>query len=175
MFTNNSQQLAENKLLLLHIFDRIEFPMSNPQITQFVLENDIMNYFMLQQFLGELKDSKFIIEKQKDNEHIFVITEKGKSALSYFVNRIPKSQIDRIDQLLNVQKEKFIKNTQVKADYIKIKDDEYLVELGVIEKDMPIINLKLNVANNKHAKQICEKWRESAPSLYGQIINLLIE
>lgn len=175
MFTNSSQQLAENKLLLLYIIDRIEFPMSNPQITQFVLENDIMNYFMLQQFLGELKDSKFIIENTKDNEHIFTITDMGKSTLSYFVNRIPKSQIERIDQLLNIQKEKFIRNTQITADYIKIKDDEYLVKLGVVEKDLPIINLKLSVANNKQAKQICEKWRESAPNLYGQIINMLIE
>lgn len=175
MFNNSSQQLAESKLLLLYIFDRIEFPMSNPQITQFVLENDIMNYFMLQQYLGELKDSKFIIENKRDNEYIFIITEKGKSALSYFVNRIPKSKIDSIDQLLNVQKEKFKRNTQVKADYIKLKDEEYLVKLDVIEKDLPIINLKLSVTNNKQAKQICEKWQENAPSLYSQIINLLID
>ncbi len=175
MFNNSSQQLAESKLILLYIFDRIEFPMSNSQITQFVLENDIMNYFMLHQYLGELKDSKFIIEKAKDSNHIFIITEKGKSTLSYFINRVPSSQIERIDKLLNIQKEQFIKNTQIKADYIKIKDDEFLVKLNVTEKDMSIINLKLSVATNKQAKQICEKWKESAPSLYGQIINLLIE
>jgi len=175
VFNNSSQQLAESKLLLLYIFDRIEFPMSNPQITQFVLENDIMNYFMLQQYLGELKDAKFITENQRDNEYIFIITEKGKSTLSYFIDRIPVSKIERIDQLLNIQKQKLIENTQIKADYIKLKDNEYLVKLDVTEKDLPIINLKLSVTNNKQAKQICEKWRKSAPSLYGQIINLLIE
>ncbi|ABW19563.1 DUF4364 family protein [Alkaliphilus oremlandii] len=175
MFTNNSQQLAENKLLLLYILDRIEFPMTNAQVTQFVLENDIMNYFMLQQYLGELKDSKFIVEKQSEKHHIFILTESGKNTLSYFVNRIPKSQVERIDQLLNIQKEKMVKNRQVKADYIKISDDEYLVKLDVIEKDMSLIHLNLSVANNKQAKQICEKWREDAPNLYSQIINLLIE
>lgn len=175
MFTNNSQQLAENKLLLLYILDRIEFPMTNAQVTQFILENDIMNYFMLQQYLGELKDSKFIVEKQSETNHIFILTESGKNTLSYFVNRIPKSQIERIDQLLNIQKEKMVKNRQVKADYIKISDDEYLVKLDVIEKDMSLIHLNLSVANNKQAKQICEKWREDAPNLYSQIINLLIE
>lgn len=175
MFTNNSQQLAESKLLLLYIFDRFEFPMTNPQVTQFVLENDIMNYFMFQQYLGELKDSKFIFEKEKGGENIFIITEKGRSTLSYFVNRIPNSQIERIDKLLNIQKEKFIMNTEIKADYVKVKDDEYLVRLVVVEKEMPIINLKLSVVTNKQAKQICEKWRTSAPSLYGQIINMLIE
>lgn len=175
MFNNNPQQLAEDKLLLLYIFDCIEFPISNSQITQFILENDIMNYFMLQQYLGELKDSRFIIEKPKDSEHMYIITDKGKKTLSYFVDRIPKAQIKKIDDLLNIQREKLIKNTQVQADYIKLKDEEYLVKLDVIEKDIPIINLKLSVANNKQAKQICKKWRENAPNLYGQIINLLIE
>lgn len=175
MFNNTPQQLAEDKLLLLYILDSVEFPIPNSQIIQFMLENDIMNYFVLQQYLGELKDSKFIIEKPKDNEHMFIITDRGKKTLSYFVDRIPKSQIKKIDNLLNIQKKEFIKNTQVQSDYIKIKDEEYLVKLDVIEKDIPIINLKLSVANNKQAKQICKKWREDAPSLYGQIINLLIE
>ncbi len=175
MFTNNPQQLAEDKLLLLYIFDSIELPMSNPQITQFILENDIMNYFILQQYLSELKDSKFIVEKPKDNEYIYMITDKGTKTLSYFINRIPQSQIQRINKLLNIQKQNIIKNTQIQADYIKLKDDEFLVKLRVIEKDMPIIDLKLSVANNKQAKQICQKWREDASSLYGHIINLLIE
>lgn len=175
MFTNSSQQLAKVKLLLLYIIHRIELPMSNTQLTQFVLENDIMNYFMLQQFLSELKDSKFIIEKSNDKKNVLTITDIGKNTLNYFLDRIPKSQIEHIDQLLNIQKEKLILNAQVTADYVKLKDNEYLVKLKVTENTLSIINLELSVANNKQAKQICEKWLENAPSFYSQIINMLIE
>lgn len=66
MFTDNSQQLARFKLLLLYIIHRFGFPVSNTQLTQFVLENDIMDYFMLQQFLSELEDSKFVTNESSD-------------------------------------------------------------------------------------------------------------
>ncbi len=175
MFTNSSQQLAKSKLLLLYIIHRIEFPMSNTQITQFVLENDIMDYFMLQQFLGELKDSKFIIEKSNDSENTLIITEMGKTTLNYFMDRIPKSQIEDIDKLLNIQKENLIQNAEVTADYIKLKDSEFLVRLKVREDDLSIINLEVSVTNNKQAKEICEKWLDNAPSFYSQIIHMLID
>lgn len=175
MFTDNSQQLARFKLLLLYIIHRFGFPISNTQLTQFILENDIMDYFMLQQFLSELKDSNFIIDEPNDKEHVLVITDAGKNTLNYFMNHIPKSKIEHIDQLLNVQKEKFILDAQVTADYIKLKDNEYLVRLKVTENNLIIVNLELGVTNNKQAKQICKKWLENTPNLYNQIINMLVE
>ncbi len=175
MFTDNSQQLARFKLLLLYIIHRFGFPTSNTQLTQFILENNIMDYFMLQQFLSELKDSKFVTDEPNDKKHILVITDAGKNTLNYFMSHIPKSKIEHIDQLLNVQKEKFILDAQVTADYIKLKDNEYLVKLKVTENDLIIVNLELGVTNNKQAKQICRKWLENTPSLYNQIINMLVE
>ena len=175
MFTDSSKQLAKFKLLLLYIIHHIGSPVSNIQLTQFVLENDIMDYFMLQQFLSELKDSKFIIEEFKDKEHIFTITNMVKNTLNYFTDHIPESKIEHVNKLLNIRKEKLILNAQITADYIKLKNNEYLARLKATEKDLPIINLELNVVNNRQAKQICEKWLENAPSFYNRIINMLIE
>lgn len=175
MFTDSSQQLAKFKLLLLYIIHYIGSPASNVQLTQFVLENNIMDYFMLQQFLSELKDSKFITEEFNDKKHAFTITNMGKDTLNYFINHISESKIEHVNELLNIQKERLILNAQVTADYIKLKNNEYLARLKATENDLPIINLELNVVNNKQAKQICEKWLENAPSFYNQIINMLIE
>ena len=175
MFTDNSQQLARFKLLLLYIIHRFGFPVSNTQLTQFVLENNIMDYFMLQQFLSELEDSKFVTNESSDKKHVLVITDAGKNTLNYFINHIPKSKIEHIDQLLNVQKEKFILDAQVTADYVKLKDNEYLVKLKVTENDLLIVNLELGVTSNKQAKQICKRWLENTPNLYNQIINMLVE
>ena len=175
MFINSSQQLAEQKLLLLYIFDQLELPISNSQITDLVLENEIMNYFTFQQYLTELKESDFIIEEIQESNQLFSITDKGKKTLEYFVNRIPKQQLDKIKKLLNNKKQELIKYSEIKAEYIKLKDEEYLVTLKVIEKEIPMINIKLNVNSNKQAKQICERWKNKAQDLYGEIINLLVE
>ena len=58
MFEYN-QELAENKLLLLYIFDKIQLPVSNNLITEIVLENNLFNYFHIQQYLSELVTSDF--------------------------------------------------------------------------------------------------------------------
>lgn len=174
MFTNNSQQLAQAKLLLLYIVNNIGVAISNSQLTQIVLENNLMDYFMLQQFLGELKDSSFIIEENIDEKHILTITDMGKSTLSYFINRIPESLLENIDEILSIQKQKIILNTQVTAEYIRLEDDSYLVTLKVVENDLSIINLELNVANNKQAKDICAKWKNNASKFYSQIINMFM-
>ena len=44
MFDDTSN-LAENKLILLYIFDKVKLPISNVQLSEIVLENDIIDYF----------------------------------------------------------------------------------------------------------------------------------
>jgi hypothetical protein len=68
MFKDMSE-LAENKLLLLYIFCEIGMPVSNSHITQIILENNLINYFSLQQYLSELIDSGFINIKKHDKQH----------------------------------------------------------------------------------------------------------
>ncbi|KAB3535381.1 DUF4364 family protein [Alkaliphilus pronyensis] len=174
MFVNSSQQLAEKKLLLLYIFDKFDMPITHSQTTDFILKNDLMNYFMLQQFLAELKDAEFITEEAKDNLQYFSITEKGKNTLKYFADRIPQSSINRINGILGTAKEELKKSSEIKADYIKKNDTEYLVTLKVIENQQQIFSMELNVSSNKQAKLICDNWRKKAQNTYGKIINLLI-
>ncbi|MBM7616325.1 DUF4364 family protein [Alkaliphilus hydrothermalis] len=175
MFVNSSQQLAEKKLLLLYIFKQFDGTVSHSQVTDFVLENDLLNYFIFQQFIGELKDSKFIVEEIKDQKQLFTVTDKGKDTLRYFINRIPQRQLDRVNELLKEKKHEIVKKSQVTADYVKVKEGEYLVNLKVVEGDVTIISISLNVASNKHAKQVCENWQGNVQDIYGTLINQLIE
>ena len=67
MFNDNTEELAQNKLILLYIIDKSQSSLSNSQITEIVLEDNYMNYFLIQQFLSELVKSKFI-EYTKNKE-----------------------------------------------------------------------------------------------------------
>ena len=48
MFENSSEELAYHKLLILYILEKIKMDLTNSQITQVVLETEMMNYFSLQ-------------------------------------------------------------------------------------------------------------------------------
>ena len=77
MFNDNTEELAQNKLILLYIIDKSQSSLSNSQITEIVLEDNYMNYFLIQQFLSELVKSKFIeYTKNKGNEK-YVLDRKS--------------------------------------------------------------------------------------------------
>ena len=59
MFENSSEELASHKLLILYILDKINMDLTNSQITQVVLETEMMNYFSLQQFYLSLWNLNF--------------------------------------------------------------------------------------------------------------------
>ncbi|MBB6217084.1 putative transcriptional regulator [Anaerosolibacter carboniphilus] len=174
MFSNNTQQQAEQKLILLHILHEFNIPLTNTQITEFVMEKDYMNYFSLQQYLGELVSSHMLEYSASSDQYFYLLTEKGRNTLQFFKDRLSPDMITAIQKSVDLKKQMLLKEMQITAEYIKRKDSEYIVDLKVVENDITLIDLKLSVVTNKHAKQICEKWKNEAPSLYGEIINLLI-
>ena len=69
--SESMSQLAENKLILLYLINKMSMPLSNSEICLFALEKDYMDYFSLQQYLGELVDSEFL-EVTKEKQHYAV-------------------------------------------------------------------------------------------------------
>ena len=166
--------LAENKLLVLYIFNKLKFSISNIQITQIVLENNLINYFTLQQYMLELVSSGFLnYTKETEKQRLF-ISEKGIKVLSLFENRLSSNKTDIIDTYLKSQTENIKKEIAVSADYTIGKSNSFVVDLRTSENDIVLMNLKLSVASNKQAKALCAKWKENSAELYDKIVNLLI-
>ncbi|MBV7274589.1 DUF4364 family protein [Clostridium thailandense] len=166
-------ELAENKLLLLYIFNKIKLPISNNNITQIILENNFINYFTLQQYLEELISSNFVKQIDELGTHRFMITEKGTKVLSLFGNRISNKKIDTIDNYLKGQMEIIKKEVTVTANYT-IENNNFIVNLKALENDSILIDIKITVGSNQHAKDLCHRWKNNSSELYSRIINLLI-
>ena len=175
MFMENSKDLAQNKLLLLYILEQVDIPMSNSELTQFVLENNYMNYFMVQQYLGELVNSRFIEFISENGIEYYKLTDSGKSALNYFTERIPDTTKEEINKKYEKKREELVKETQIIGNYYKKNESEYIVTLKVIEKDITLFNLSLNVVSNKQAKIICQNWKDNPQYVYENILDLLIK
>ncbi|MDF2880962.1 MAG: hypothetical protein K0R54_1519 [Clostridiaceae bacterium] len=167
-------ELAENKLLLLYIFSKMKFSVSNNQITQIILENNFINYFTLQQYMTELVATNFIATLEEDNKHKYIITDKGKKVLSLFEDRISKDKLDQIDNYLKKQMENIKKEVTCTADYTIDDRNNFVVDLKALENDSLLIDLKVSVGSNKQARELCTKWKSNSSKLYNEIINILI-
>lgn len=173
MFENSSEELAYHKLLILYILDKINMDLTNSQITQVVLETEMMNYFSLQQLLSQLMESKFLITYKDSDREYYALTQKGVETLEYFLSRIPENSTKKVDEYILTNKENLLADTQVKSSFVKQSDNEFIVNLRVIENQCNLIDLNLNVSSEKQANHICNNWKKNASHMYAEVINLL--
>jgi predicted transcriptional regulator len=175
LMSENTLELAENKLLLLYILKKIRIPVSNNKITQIVLENNLINYFVLQQYIDELLTSKFIAYINPKVNHNIGITKSGIQVLKLFQSMISQEKIDTIDKYLKKQLKSIKENISINADYICQNKNTFIADLSATRDDTILINIKLAVESDKEAKKLCEKWRNSHSDIYYNIIQMLLE
>lgn len=104
MFSANSEELAQNKLLLLYIIQESPYEFNRTQLTEFILEKNYMNFFVIQQYLSELVESGLLEIVESGNEKYYKIPEKGQIALNYFINKIPESIKKELEAEFKIQK-----------------------------------------------------------------------
>ena len=69
------------KLIILYMLDKVDFPLTNSQISEFILNEGYTTYFKLQQALSELLDSGFIREESTHTRTFYHLTEEGEETI----------------------------------------------------------------------------------------------
>lgn len=111
---DNIAELAENKLIILYIFDTLNFSISNDELTQIVLQNDLMDYFTMQQYLSELVASDCLQFKNEcKGKKLINITQKGSEVLKLFASRIPHEKLQKCTTYLLNNLNKIKKNFSI--------------------------------------------------------------
>lgn len=175
MLKTSSDQQLKFKIIILYSINHFSVPLTNQQLTDFVLEHDVMNYFDLQQFLTDLVETSMLEYSMSEGEKYYIITESGKNTLELFSDRVSQSLRRTINDSIDMKKKSFVIKTNITADYYKEDDNDYIVHLSVKEGIYTLMDIKVNVVSNKDAKLICENWEKKAQHLYGDILNKLVD
>lgn len=170
----STNELAQNKLILLYSMKVLEIPIPNSEFVQFILENLSLNYFMIQQYLSELAGAAFIeICPIQEDYSGYVLTKLGEDTLLFFEDRIPEAVRHQLTENALVKKNERVKARQVTGHYYKKNDTEYIVTMKVIEKETLLFSQTLNVVSQQQAKLICKNWNLESGSIFNQILGLL--
>lgn len=169
-----AEPLTLYKLIILYMLDKVDFPLSNSQISEFILDKEYTTYFKLQQALSELMDAGFIREESTHNRTIYHLTEDGASTIDYFRNNISHAIQKDINDYLKEKKYDLKNEISVKADYYRNTNQEYSVHCQVIENKYPLIDLTITVPSEAEAKIASDNWQKKNQNIYAQIMaNLL--
>lgn len=174
-YSDNEYKRIEDKLLLLYLIDKMDIPLSNSQISQFALQEDYMDYFVLQQNLTEMTQTGFLDKFQDNNTTRYTILDKGIEILEYFEKRIPMDTRAKINKYVIDNRKTIKKDYEITANYFyDHTNNEFIVKCGVYEDEAMLMELNISVVSKEQAKTICCNWKENVKTLYGDILESLM-
>lgn len=169
-----SEAFTLYKLIVLYMLEKLDFPLTNGQISEFFLEQEYTNYFTLQQTLSELVEAGFVREETTHNRTLYHLTEEGLETIHYFKNNISSAIQEDINNFLAEKRYDLKNEVSVKADYYQISSLEYAVRCQILENEAKLIDLTLTLPTEEQAKTVANNWTTKNQEIYAQIMaNLL--
>lgn len=155
------------------MLDRVTFPLTTAQISDFILGKEYTNFLTLQQVFSELTDTGLMEARSTNNRTHLSITAEGMETLHFFENRISlaiKSEIHAYFQ----EKEYILREeVSVVSDYYKSTTGEYEAHLVAKERGVNLIDLTLSVPGKELAESICNNWMKKNQDIYQYLIEQL--
>lgn len=161
------------KLIVLYMLNRVSFPITPAQISEFILEKEYTNYLTLQQVIGELSEANMIHSQTTNNRTLLTITEEGRETLNYFENRISDTIKEEILTYFRDNEFDLLDEVSVQSNYYKSTTGDYEAHLIAKERGANLIELRLSVPDKETATTICDNWQDKNQDIYQYIIKQL--
>ena len=71
------------RVMILYMLNQVEYPLTNTQITNFILEKEYTNYFTVQEILSDLISSQLITAESTHNNTRYRITPYGQESRGF--------------------------------------------------------------------------------------------
>lgn len=162
------------KLIILYMLNKVDFPLTNSQISEFILNEGYTSYFKLQQAISELIESGFIREESTHSRTFYHLTEDGAQTIHFFKNDISPAIQEDIDTFLSQKKYELKNEVSVKSDYYRNANMEYSVRCQVIEHEVPLIDLTITVPTESEAITISNNWAKKNQEVYALVMAKLL-
>lgn len=168
------ESLMLNKLIILYILNNVNFPLTNSQLTDLILDKEYASYFNIQQSLADLVEDAYIRMDTVRSDSLYKITDSGRETLSFFLNTISPAIREEIDQYLLEKDYSLREEVSVPSEFFEVKKDEFMTRLRVIERGSAIFELNLSVPSKEEAELICRNWKDASSDLYEYVLSRLL-
>lgn len=168
-----SDSLTLYKLIVLYMLDRVDFPLSQSQIYDFMLEREYATFLLLQQAIGELAEAGFVTSRTHRNRTLLFLTKEGRQTLAYFVGQINFYIRKDIDDYFRANGMALRNEISVTSDYTKASSGEYEAHLIARDREITLVDLTLSVPLEETAVSICDNWQEKNQEIYQYLIEQL--
>ncbi len=168
-----SDPLTLYKLIILYMLDRVSFPLTTAQVSDFVLTKEYTNFLTLQQVIRELTDTGLVDARTIRNRTQLLLTKDGKQTLDFFSQQISTSIRQEIDEYLEENEMELRNEVSILADYYKSTSGEYEAHLKAKEGNVTLVDLIISVPVEETAAAICDNWQKKNQEIYQYLVEQL--
>ena len=163
------------KLTILNMLAKVDFPLSNTQLTDFFLEHEYTDYFRVQQVISDLLDAELIRTESTHNNTHYYITAAGKETLNLLKDKISDAiELDIINYFAE-NKLELRNDNSIIADYYRTPNRDFAVRCQYRQKDTNLIDLTLTVKTKEQAEAICNNWKKQNEEVYMYLMDILMK
>ncbi len=170
-----AQGVTKNKLTILFYLRAAKVDHTRDQLYRAMLENDAMNYFDYQSCMHELEEDAFIAAVPKAFGQAYRISVRGADVLDEFVESLPVSLRERLEQYARDHREETLLKTHLVSDMEELSSGGYLVRLRALENNAAVMELALRVATRDMAQRMRVNWEKESEPLYAHLLAALLK
>ena len=161
------------KLIVLYMLNRVTFPMTAAQVSDFILGREYTNFLTLQQVINELTDARLISAETIRNRTHLSITAEGQETLNFFQNRVSDSIKQDINTYFRENEYTLRNEVSILGDYYKSTSGEYEAHLVAKDRGISLVDITLSVPDESTAAAICDNWQKKNQTIYPQLVQEL--
>lgn len=151
-----------------------ENPLTNSQISEFILDREYTNYFHLQQAISELVEAELLEKQTVSNASYYRITEEGQNTLSYFETELSSEIKKEVKDYLKTRGCQIPERILAPADYYETPQGSFAVRCQLIEKNVSLLDLNITAPTREAAKSIARNWSRKSQDIYAAIMEELV-
>lgn len=158
------------KMLTLYILAHLAAPIDFGTLTDLVMCDDGVDYFLYAEGVAELLESG---HAEKIDEH-YIATEKGRRNSSDLESSLPAVIRSRCDQRLLPLNAALKRKAQVRSEVTPLETGGVSVKLMLDDDQGELFSLTLLAASAKDGEDIARRFSEHPDRIYNGILGVLL-
>ncbi len=163
------------KLMIMYLLHKVNFPLTNSQLSEFLVSKEYTSYFTFQTVINELLDAKLILHETVRNTTRYELTREGEEALMYFGKNISEAIVKDMDEYIRLNKFKLRSEVGIVSDYYKSTNQDYIVHCEIREGKGLVFEMNISMPTAEQAEAMCQRWQEENQSIYGFVMQKMME
>lgn len=162
------------KLIILYMIEVTKSPLSNSDISDYILDKGYTDSIKLQIAINELIDEGLITPNTMHNRTYLSLTDDGTSTIESLESRISPTVRSKIYEYLIAKKSELNEKHSILTSHHK-SDSGYTANFIAKDKDGELMNLSLSFPTEALAISACENFNKNSSDIYSFIIGKLMQ